>query len=251
MLRKPPLRTPALLAANRSNALKSTGPRTVQGRARVALNALKHGRRARHLGRNLMRANDWERARLYRDIRFTILRFMGPCDLFEYRDCERMAAEVWCQLCRLQLDRRTKPESPLDSASNRVRLGGISDRLCMGLAAGLAAPRRPWGRVNIRSWRHGLGVTFWVQRRRFWTENRVLKTLLADDDMPDDWLPDRPVGTELEDALRSKIYPLGRPTLEERLRFGLGPDGTHYPGLEMLCRPLIRALRLAGRWPLP
>ncbi len=49
MLRKSPVRTPALIAANGRNALRSTGPRTVQGRARVSLNALKHGGRARHL----------------------------------------------------------------------------------------------------------------------------------------------------------------------------------------------------------
>lgn len=46
MLRKSPVRTPALLAANRRNALKSAGPRTVSGKAPVALNGLKHGRYA-------------------------------------------------------------------------------------------------------------------------------------------------------------------------------------------------------------
>jgi hypothetical protein len=37
------------LAANRRNALKSTGPRTPQGKAAVRLNALRHGLRARSL----------------------------------------------------------------------------------------------------------------------------------------------------------------------------------------------------------
>jgi hypothetical protein len=46
-LRKSPVRTPALLAANRANAQKSTGPRTTWGKRRSALNALRHGRRAR------------------------------------------------------------------------------------------------------------------------------------------------------------------------------------------------------------
>ncbi|HWU40598.1 MAG TPA: hypothetical protein VN203_23375 [Candidatus Acidoferrum sp.] len=45
-LRKSPVRTPALLAANRANAQKSTGPRTPQGKSRVVLNALRHGRRS-------------------------------------------------------------------------------------------------------------------------------------------------------------------------------------------------------------
>jgi len=42
-LRRPPTRTPALLAANRANAQKSTGPRTPEGKNRVALSALRHG----------------------------------------------------------------------------------------------------------------------------------------------------------------------------------------------------------------
>ncbi len=42
-LRKSPTGTPSLLAANRANARKSTGPRTSEGKGRVALNALRHG----------------------------------------------------------------------------------------------------------------------------------------------------------------------------------------------------------------
>jgi hypothetical protein len=39
--------TPAQIAANRRNALKSTGPRTASGKAASSLNALRHGLRAR------------------------------------------------------------------------------------------------------------------------------------------------------------------------------------------------------------
>jgi hypothetical protein len=42
-LRKSPTMTPARLAANRQNALKSTGPRTAQGKAQSRLNALRSG----------------------------------------------------------------------------------------------------------------------------------------------------------------------------------------------------------------
>jgi hypothetical protein len=44
---KSPRLTPAKLAADRANARKGTGPRTAEGKRRVMLNALKHGRYAR------------------------------------------------------------------------------------------------------------------------------------------------------------------------------------------------------------
>jgi hypothetical protein len=46
-LRKSPRRTRALLAANRRNSRKSTGPRTAAGKRHSAWNAVRHGRRAR------------------------------------------------------------------------------------------------------------------------------------------------------------------------------------------------------------
>ena len=46
-LRKSPKRTRALLAANRRNSRKSTGPRTRAGRWHSSWNAVRHGRRAR------------------------------------------------------------------------------------------------------------------------------------------------------------------------------------------------------------
>jgi len=45
-LRRSPTRTPAFLAANRRNALKSTGPRTARGKARTGFNALRNGNRS-------------------------------------------------------------------------------------------------------------------------------------------------------------------------------------------------------------
>jgi hypothetical protein len=45
-LRKSPTLTPARLQANRSNARKSTGPRTARGKAQSRLNSLRKGRRS-------------------------------------------------------------------------------------------------------------------------------------------------------------------------------------------------------------
>jgi hypothetical protein len=57
-LRKRRCLTPASLAARRADALKSTGPRTERGKARVALNPLKHGRRAVALRDGLAREGE-------------------------------------------------------------------------------------------------------------------------------------------------------------------------------------------------
>jgi len=65
-LRKSPLRTAAFLAAHRRNAWKSTGPRTIKGKLRSSLNALKHGRFAHHLLPKLRAASD---PRLYEGVR--------------------------------------------------------------------------------------------------------------------------------------------------------------------------------------
>ncbi len=46
-LRKSPTLTPARLAANRRSALKSTGPRTAQGKGQSRMNGLRHGGRSR------------------------------------------------------------------------------------------------------------------------------------------------------------------------------------------------------------
>jgi len=48
-LRKSPPLTPALLASNRRNAKKSTGPRTAQGKAWSRLNRLRKGGRSQEL----------------------------------------------------------------------------------------------------------------------------------------------------------------------------------------------------------
>ena len=45
-LRKSPTLTPALLASNRRNAKKSTGPRTERGKSIARLNSFRHGMRS-------------------------------------------------------------------------------------------------------------------------------------------------------------------------------------------------------------
>ena len=102
-LRRRPTVTPAQLAANRANARKSTGPRTVEGKNRIVLNALKKGRHARNLGENLRRAKSQEEAELFQwileQVR-TAFRLHGWNE--DERKAERLALaqRVWCELRR-------------------------------------------------------------------------------------------------------------------------------------------------------
>ncbi|HEY6291789.1 MAG TPA: hypothetical protein VI455_09555 [Terriglobia bacterium] len=74
-LRRSPRLTSAFLEANRRNAQKSTGPRTVRGKQAVILNALDHGQRSRWLMETLARASlpqQLEFARLFTSLYYAM-----------------------------------------------------------------------------------------------------------------------------------------------------------------------------------
>ncbi len=95
-LRKSPLRTPALLAANRANAQDCRGPRSPQGKARVALNALQQGRYAVRLRENLVRAGEGSAESQYQRFRSEIAAAFGARGHDEELQAERMAARACC-----------------------------------------------------------------------------------------------------------------------------------------------------------
>jgi hypothetical protein len=122
-LRRSPTRTAAFLAANRSNARKSTGPRTVAGKARVAMNSVRQGRRAFRLRQNLVASGAREQVALYDWILGSIWRCydvpIGPDGRPRYfapeygRQVESMARWVFSTYLRAQAAwLQAKPESP-------------------------------------------------------------------------------------------------------------------------------------------
>ena len=77
------------VAANRRNAGKSTGPRTMQGKAVVAQNAIKHGLLARQ---NVMRSEDPQEFERFRDRMLAELVPAGPT---EFTLAERIVSLSW------------------------------------------------------------------------------------------------------------------------------------------------------------
>ncbi len=191
-LRQSPLRTPALLAANRANAQKSTGPRTPQGKARVALNALKHGRYAVGLREKLVQAGDRSAEGQYRWIRSEIAATFGVGGPADQRQAEQLAASVWCQ-ARQAGGSRTKPECALASGSKRARQPSLS-------------------RIRIEDRLRRIGLMFWVQRPRYWTLERQLRVLGGEGP-----LAAPPPGRAREQRWRRRWFRLRKPGLWERM----------------------------------
>ena len=96
-IRRSPRLTPRSLAARRANALKSTGPRTPCGKARVSLNALKHGRsaaRAPRFRERLQRAGYPHQEALYGDLRSCLAQAFGARTPYWRAEVDRFAASA-------------------------------------------------------------------------------------------------------------------------------------------------------------
>ncbi len=81
--------TEAQVSANRANAQKSTGPRTPEGKAAVAQNAVKHGLRARAA---VLQGEDWEE---YTCFRAGMLEELYPDGLQERELADRIVSLSW------------------------------------------------------------------------------------------------------------------------------------------------------------
>ncbi|MGO9273618.1 MAG: hypothetical protein ACLQOO_25835 [Terriglobia bacterium] len=206
MLRKSPTRTEPFLAANRCNALRCTGPRTPEGKARVSLNALKHGRYAERLPEKLEAAGYRSAAALYAQILSEVVTTFKVEDPVELKQAERVTALVWTMAWRAGIF-GCKPQS---------------DLFCL-LSTPLFSHETPI-RFRIKDHQRRIGLVYWVQRRRYWTAERLCQDLMSDEPVP---IP--AVGQVIEDKLRKRAFRLGRPRFVERMQYRLDRDGVFDP----------------------
>ena len=274
-LRRSPVLTPAALRARRLNSLKSTGPRSEPGKARTALNALRHGRYAVGLPERLGRAGYVRDEAEWHKIRARIAQVFEPT--FGFREerglaepqpdnnsgfekmgprlekkMDRLANWVWCSHRSWRQPGGTNLESPLESMASRVRVSHA--------VAGTALRTAGWipPQIRIHNPYVRLGLVFYAQRRRGWMLQQLTDLIVA-------WgissaaapghaagatgsatLPPLDLASEMETGLRSKVYELGRPRFWERYRYCLDREGNYHPELRGRFRQYCRELRAAG-----
>ena len=94
-LRKPPELTPELLAAKRSNAQRSTGPRTAAGKQNSKLNALKHGLYAAPENERRTMLALGEDPEQFEDLKLELRASFGPGDPLWERQIDDLARLYW------------------------------------------------------------------------------------------------------------------------------------------------------------
>ena len=247
-LRKSPVRTAALLAASRTNGCKSHGPKTLRGKARASLNALKTGRYVVQLRRKLVDAGDREGEALYARIEARVAeafcsgRRPESASPDEEHQLRRLTSLVWCFYAR-RLPRPPSPKTNLECAlDSRGEDTGILPRT----------------RIQFHDPYRRIGLAFWIQRRRvpswkgFWRRHgREFERIAMG--LEGAWRPAPEAAWEWEQALRSRIFRLRRPNIWQRLQYGLYRDGTYSPELEVRGRRELKRMCLAGipvsSWP--
>ncbi len=85
-----------MVAANRANSLKSTGPRTARDKGRVALNSLKHCRYAVRLPEKLLQTGDPQGEAQYRWFRREIAATFVMGGRRDQRQAEADGGKAWC-----------------------------------------------------------------------------------------------------------------------------------------------------------
>jgi hypothetical protein len=92
--------TPASLAARRRNAQKSTGPRTAKGKARVALNSIRHGVNSKNYHKNLIQSG--EDTRQYASSALSLVALLHPRNRLQFLRLDRYANLLWTYRRRIR-----------------------------------------------------------------------------------------------------------------------------------------------------
>ena len=180
---KSPRMTPAKLAANRANARKGTGPRTPQGKRRVMLNALKHGRYART--EKLIEGG--ADSGLLEWIRAQIVACYQPQGERGRRTTEQLTREVYCSFMPGPGERREAGKrGKLPTRSSlwamqwvKWREGGLETEPRYAVKSVDSRVTSPFPlRVRLRVRGEARELVFWVRRRRQ-TMGFMLETLLG------------------------------------------------------------------------
>jgi len=179
-LRKPPTRTPEFLAANRRNAKKSTGPRTQEGKAVAALNALKHGAYALQLPEILRSAGHQGSAALYHRVRGEITDTFAAGQPLGERQVDQLAAQVWLMARRAGV------------------LGKKPESLVLPPTSG--QPGKPPFRIRMQAPGSRTALVYWVQRKKNGTKERLIGSLQAGEGPGE-----QPVRVEMESKLRRRV----------------------------------------------
>lgn len=107
--------SPAQLQANRANASRSTGPRSPEGKAASARNALQHGLRSRHVVLKGIESIDE-----FEQLRESFYRQFGPAGPAETSLVDRIAAAEW-RLRRIgRIESATVYDRLLDAGVEKV-----------------------------------------------------------------------------------------------------------------------------------
>lgn len=204
--------------------MKSTGPRTVAGKARASLNALKHGRFAHGLVDKLTASRQSGEAAVYNSIWRQFETTFGIEDGNDLKQAEQFSNSAYALARQARLF-RTKPECALFSA----RLGPRS---------------QPLFRFCVTDRVRRLGLAFWVQRKGFWNMDRLTEAMFR----PNSKGAEPPLGQSLESRLRHRAYRMYRPGAWERVAYGLDLLGRPHPTLKP--QPAMQRLlnRFDGRW---
>jgi hypothetical protein len=180
-LRKSPTRTPALLAANRANAQKCTGPRTPEGKTRVALNALRYGAKAPNFFSLLpkLRRPSEEFSGLHRALYAALL--PDKTDEAAMDLLKRTVLRVWAMKQRLM----RWAASPEEREAWFGQTGGVCPAPLQLLI------KRPGWRVRVSvwvRWGRGRGRRRWLQPGPGWKERlarlHVVVTVTASNGHP-------------------------------------------------------------------